>query len=289
MAAAIVPTMANADAYAVNKLKAEYKTAVKQHIGENHNVSLVTYLRSNNSVNDHYDGTDFVYLWHGSEQDTYGFMNVVGLLDDPSENKTPMFFSGVDVDDFGWETEENASNLLFEKTKSFKTALGENRDLALGYDLGVAPAFKAACENGVENIAIASGGLYESEGCVPSDMHAVYAVSSSDSLFPIDKNVSFESKKGAYSTVGRLDGKETIKRLVRLMDCQSEGVQTSNEQFVSQEFQCGHGNELTVVTYESSDHQWYGYKYATDGALNQKGSPSNKPMVDWIDSILNLN
>ena len=282
----LIPVMAHADA--VDVLKNEYKTAVMQHIGENHSVPMVSFLRRGNQDNND-QGADFVYLWHGSKQKTYDLINIVGMAISSGDDVSPMYFSGVDTDDFTQERESTLSDLLMAGSRDVKEAIGVRRQLAIGYDLGVAPALASACANNIKNVALDGGGLYVDTSCSPSNMSVIYAISNSDSIFPIDKSISFESKLGAYSTKGRLDGKNSVKKLVKILGCVEVALQSSENEYDLSEYTCDRGNKLTVVTYKGTKHQWFGYKYASSGALNQHGAPSSKSMSDWLSSELKFN
>lgn len=289
LSALLIPEMANANANAVTELKKEYGTAVMQHIGENQGIPMVSYLRAGQQTTDHYDGTDFVYLWHGQNQNSYDLLNIMGMADGSGGYQVPMYFSGVDANSFNSDSESTESSALFKASAPIENVLGVHRRLVAGYDLGVAPAFNAACENSVKNVVLVSGGVYKKSECSPKNMHIIYAISDSDALFPIDKSTSFESKKSVYSTKNRLDGKGTIAKLIDSLQCPTDVLQSNNDEYSLATYHCGHGNELTVVTYNGLEHQWYGYKYATNGVLNQYGSPANKSMRDWISSVLNFN
>lgn len=281
-----IPTIVQANN--IDRLKDEYQTAVMQHIGENKEIPLVSFLRANIGKRYEKNGADFVYLWHGVNEKTYDLLNIIGMTNENENYDVPIYFSGVDTDNFNLGTESKISNELNNAGRKVEKLLGVNKQLAIGYDLGAAAAFKESCVSGIRNIAIVAGGLYKDENCKPTNTKVVYAISDSDSMFPINKSISFESKKSEYSTIDRLDGSLSVKKLVSNLECTGDPLVISRDEYDVSTYHCSNENELTVVIYKDIDHQWFGYKFAVSGELNQYGNPASKPVAEWIENSLGI-
>ena len=274
-------------------LAKKYNTAIVQHtVDDGVTKDIISYLRkgSDKAVSDANGDIDYVYLWNGYNQDVYDLINITGMAERSEKKEDWMYFTGVNADKFDYDSEALNNKTILSRTRVVKNWFGAKKEVSLGYDTGVAPAFEFGCENNIRNIVLSSGGLYTKSKCKPHNTKVMYLVSDGDSFFPIDSDKTFIEKKGRYSLDGRVGGSESINILKKSLSCKTDGLMNVVENGGSDmSYTCGDGNELEVVTYRDVDHQWFGYKYASEGMLNQHGEPSSMSVGDWMSDIMSIN
>jgi len=161
-------------------------------------------------------------------------------------------------------------------------------ETSVGYDTGVAAAFHYACKRQVDHAVLVAGGAFKDESCEPKDLEVLYVLNSNDSHYPMDKKTALKVSSIRWTgLVGRLDGNQTVSRLKKLMECSSPfGVTGFNSEHVT--YSCKNGNDLSVVTTNSSSHQWNGYANVDVGSFHQHGEPVKPKITHWMSTILGV-
>nr|CAH7330083.1 conserved exported hypothetical protein [Vibrio chagasii] len=245
---------------------------------------IVAFFREGSGGLDSSFNADYLYLWHGHDQDAYSFLNITGFTEPKYSSYRPIFVFGVSSTDFLKAEVKSNSRLMELYSAPYKSKLKPRKSISVGYDLGVAQAFNHACKSRVKRVALSSGGLFTSEECKPKETKVFYSVNLDETVFPFDKDNTFTTQRN-YSLDVRLDGLRTVKRLRDLLGCYGAAVNKPVRKGEMLEYSCADDNLLVVIKNKASDHQWNGYSVAFEGTFNQYGSPFSPSMYSWIEQI----
>ncbi len=259
-------------------------------ISDEEQVSAYAYKR--NRIKDpQYDSSypDYFYMWHGQHMSAYPFMNLTTLMsNNVTQNKQKALFFAVDDGDGMWSELPLSANLLKAFSSNYSSQSGVKREISVGYDTGVAAAYKFACEMELDFVVASAGGVFESEDCKPSNLEMVYVLNTNDRHYPLNQSSSMKLASVEWTGLtDRLDGVGSINRLKKLMGC-SKGA--TMDALISEhvDYTCTRGNRLSVIKTNTHNHQWNGYSNVEDGAYHQYGQPVSPKMTHWMRTILGI-
>lgn len=265
---------------------------VQKEVSVTDDLDLIAYLYKRNSVVDptrDHSKPNYFYLWHGQHMSAYPFMNLTTLMSNNFTQKKPKaLFIALDDENGMWSNVVLASNVMSAVAGNYVKESGRGQETSVGYDTGVAAAFHYACSRQVDHAVLVAGGTYEDESCEPQNLDVLYVINSSDSHYPMDKKTALKVRNIRWTgLIDRLDGSESIRRLSKLMGCSEPfGVASFNSERVS--YSCKNGNDLSVVTTNSSSHQWNGYANVDVGSFHQHGEPVKPKITHWMNVILGV-
>lgn len=280
-------TSAAIDRQAIEKDVASASVIARElQVGEK-KFNLTFYSRKPKGVFSSLSSADYVELWHGKDQTPYALLNISGLTQEPADNLRRLMFFGIEMDDFSSTDTKKHSRLMQMIKAPYYKHVPPRQQLVLGYDLGVAPAFSSACTSKSSSLVVSSGGLYVDESCEPTGLKVVYSVNITEQVYPWDINTVFTSSE-PYSLTERLDGIQTVSKLVKLMSCKDEPITNEGYGATVDRYSCSNGNELVVLKNNYSHHQWNGYLLVDRSTFNQYGAPYKVPLTNWIFQELDV-
>ncbi|WP_210498392.1 hypothetical protein [Vibrio crassostreae] len=227
---------------------------------------------------------EYFYFWHGDHQTAYPFMNLTTILSNNNTlNKRGAISMALDAPDGRWNSENNMPLVVADSIgKQYRHETGYRNEVSVGYDTGVAPAYRFACENKKNIVVAVAGGLYENESCEAKNMSVLFTMNQGDLIFPYDKDSSFTAGERLGLTERR-DGKRTIDALKGLLNCSSV-VESEARMSTTYSYSCENDNQLFVVMGNSALHQWNGYSNVSDGAFGMQGKPQKPAVTHWLYS-----
>ncbi|PSV01076.1 hypothetical protein [Photobacterium kishitanii] len=267
--------------------------AVLKHVKiGNRNFDVTSYLRrpvGKYTDKDIYPSYDYFVLWHGEDQNSYEFLNVTGLGEVQTSDRRGAVFLGADMTDLNSSKDAVTYGRVINMLQGrLQEKYPQRKTMYVAYDLGVADAYHSACGLSIGNVTLSSGGLFESESCSPKNMKVMYTFNDGDNIYPVDKDVAFVGDD-AYSLKDRIDANSTESKLSSLLQCNTRDATIFKAYGnIRRSYLCSNGNSLDVIEYHSSDHQWNGYKVATDGEFNQFGSPNDVKVTNWMMDIFSM-
>ncbi|ELP6119162.1 TPA: hypothetical protein I7730_14435 [Vibrio vulnificus] len=267
----------------MNLMNEDGAVSQKVRVGEESR-EIVAFFRKGLGKEDSVFNADYLYLWHGYDQDAYSFLNVTGFTKPKYSSYRPLFVFGVSSTDFLKSEVKSNSRLIELYSAGYRNKLKPRKSISIGYDLGVAQAYNHACTSGINRMVLSSGGVFTTENCEPKSTKVFYSVNTYETVFPYDKANTFTTERN-YSLDVRLDGQSTVKRLRDLLGCHGPAVNKPVRKGQMMEYLCANDNSLVVLKNNSSDHQWNGYTVALEGTFNQYGSPFAPSMYSWIEQI----
>ncbi|CAH7365266.1 conserved exported hypothetical protein [Vibrio chagasii] len=262
----------------------ESKSMIQRKVGTTEEYFEYTVYHRNSSERPTVN-SDYFYVWNGRNQTVPELMNQTGLLEDAEEVKRSAMFIG------GTHPSDDWSDAAFQETSTslnymgsvYKNTRKDRRQIGVGYDYGVAHAYRFACEQKHGVMILSQGGLFEDEQCSPRNTEVISSINMKGERWPYN-----QSDVGSIDMGGRLDGDGTSKKLIELLKCSPSGVQSTTASGVSFSYDCSSNNKLIILQHDSAEHQWNGYVNGMAGFAGMYGDPVQPPLINWLKSELHV-